>query len=124
MEKQKKDVVYNTKRNRFSENFKRRVLLEFSKGKSPNEALSVFGYDANKFNNNDKKYSSKLIHKWHKELYKNREILFNSWKNIKNTDLQYEINSMADDDEKDFINTYVFEKQEKLNNLLKEKGLL
>ena len=47
----------------FSKSFKRKALLDFSQGIRASEIL--------KKESNDKKYASKLIHKWRKELYQN-----------------------------------------------------
>lgn len=101
MNKQKEyDFTCNSKRTHFSGKFKRLVLLEYAKGKSPQEAFKALGYN---ICSSDKKYCAKLVHKWRNEMYKNRKILFCNFENINNKDLDFEINCLGSDDESDCI---------------------
>ena len=74
-------------------------MLEYSKGKSSDEILNeIIAYS----NTQDKKYASKIIHKWRKEMYSNREILYL----INHGDiesLEYDISSMEQESDEDDI---------------------
>ena len=59
-------IIQKKKRQTFSKQFKRVALIEFTKGKSPDEIFESLGC---KINSNDKKYASKLLHKWRMEFY-------------------------------------------------------
>ena len=89
----------NKTRKEFSRKFKRKVLLEYLKGKKPDKIFSEFGVEFT----NDKKYASKLIHKWKEELYKNFNILALSYINIDKNYSKTEINSIGSDEEEDKI---------------------
>lgn len=86
-------------RNYFTRQFKRMVLLEYSKGKKPAEILEEFGIDLTE----DKKYALKLINKWKKELYKNIKLLSLNYVNINPDFAGKEINTIGKDEEKDDI---------------------
>ena len=75
MDKKDKNYYKILERIHFSKQFKRAVLLEYSRLKKPNSAFEACGFDISKFNLNDKKYSSKLLYKWRNELYNNRHML-------------------------------------------------
>lgn len=108
----------------FSRYFKRRVLLEYARLKKPNEALRACGFDIDSALLIDKKYASKLIHKWRKELYQNHHM--RSFMNCEMTDeaLKREIEFLkSEDDSTDrimemFKNTTEEERLKKLLVLL------
>ena len=77
----------------FSESFKRKALLDFSQGIKASEIL--------KKESNDKKYASKLIHKWRKELYQNPNMLALIYSNIDFSDCFDELKMLGEDDEYD-----------------------
>ena len=70
----KEDVKFNKERKTFSKQIKRKVLLEYAKGKNVNDIVKEYLFeDSDKIK--DEKYASKLIHKWKKEMYNNKEYL-------------------------------------------------
>ncbi len=81
----------------YSKQFKRIALIEYSKGKSPNE---IFEYLSVKLVSKDKKYASKLIHKWRNEFYKNLS-LYTFSSGFDNNLLTYELTSMTESKEAD-----------------------
>ena len=98
-----KEVKLNSSRASFSKRIKRKILLEVAKGKNPNEVLLEYAFLSLEDVTKDKKYAAKLLHKWRRELYENREIL-----NILNHDvtcemLDYEIETMGCDDECEIV---------------------
>ena len=104
-------MLENNKKTRsfFTEKFKRKVLLEYAKGKKPAQILSEFGIPLSQ----DKKYALKLIHKWKGELYKNINLLE---LNLSNLDLNYaqqEIDTIGSDDEEDDILDEILTKNNK-----------
>ena len=86
-------------RKHFTASFKRKVLLEYAKGKKPAEILTVFGVNLT----GDKKYALKLVNKWKNEMYKNMNILNLNFANIDFDYAEDEINSIGVDSEKDDI---------------------
>jgi len=99
-----KDVKINKERIAFSKRIKRKVLLEIAKGKKPQEALLKYLPVAIEEITKDSKYASKLIYKWKKEVYANREMLFLLNHDLDNEMLNEEIETMGKDDEQmDFI---------------------
>ncbi|MBQ8848610.1 MAG: hypothetical protein IJ003_06665 [Candidatus Gastranaerophilales bacterium] len=98
--------IFSCKKNKerisFTKEFKRRALIELSKGKTPEDILN----NATHFDikTSDKKYYSKLMHKWRCELYKNSKfIAFNSiTPSIE--DIKKEIEDIGEDEEFDEIN--------------------
>ena len=97
------EVKFNKERVSFSRSIKRKILLEIANGKNPNKVLMELANIPKEKFNNDKKYATKLIHKWRKEMYENKEIL-----NILNHDLNQkiiedEIVAIGDDKEEDII---------------------
>ena len=89
-----KDVKINSQRVSFSKKLKRKMLLEFAKGKNPKDFLFESAFSSLKDITNDKKYSSKLLHKWKKELYLNKNILSILSHHIDNQMIDYEIENM------------------------------
>ena len=85
------------KKNRvaFLKPFKRTTLLKFAKGEKADDILP--------FNSNDRKYSSKLIHKWKKELYANLKMTSTIFENLEPENYQIEINEIGEDNEYDDV---------------------
>lgn len=104
MNKDKFGCRENFQRISYTKSFKRRALLELVKGKLPQDILKSATKDILSFNTSDKKYFSKLLHKWKKELYcDNRYVFFNSI-DPNDLDLEYELINMHKVDEIDEIN--------------------
>lgn len=101
----KKDFKENSQRLSFSKAFKRRVLLEYSKGKNSDEILNeIIKYS----NTTDKKYASKIVHKWRKEMYLDKEILYlTNHADIES--IEYDIISMTPESDNDDILEEFFE---------------
>jgi len=64
------------KRLYYSKDFKRLALTEVIKGKKLEDVLYSGGYDISALLKNDKKYCSKLLHKWRIEVCKNNEQIY------------------------------------------------
>lgn len=97
------DIKLNNQRITFSKKIKRKFLLEYASGKSPNEIFSDnLNFPLDKISN-DKKYASKLLNKWKQELYDDKEILHFLKNDINNNDIQDEINSLGTDEELNVI---------------------
>ena len=88
----KTDLKDNT-RIHFSKPFKRRALLAYANGKKAKEILNK--------ESSDKKYASKLIHKWRNELYKNPNLIALIYENIDLEHFYEEIDLIGDDFEVD-----------------------
>ena len=113
----KKDVNLEGQRVRFSRKIKRKVLLEVAKGKRAQDVfLECIVSSLNEITS-DKKYVSKLLYKWRKELYENKEFLCLLNHEIDNKMLMDEIKSIGDDAEEDISLDEAFE--ELKENLLK-----
>lgn len=97
----KKEININNQRISFSKNIKRKVLLEVAKGESPENALLKHGLESLKEISEDKKYAAKLLHKWRKEMYENKEILNLLAHNIDKSALKEEIENMGTDEEEE-----------------------
>ena len=93
----------NNQRMSFTKEFKRKALVEFSKGKKAQEVLLDATNDILKIDTTDKKYYAKIMHKWRKELYLNNSML--AFTSIKPSDenLDIEINNIGTDFEEDDI---------------------
>ena len=99
----KKDVNLNTQRVSFSKRIKRKILLEVSKGRKPQEVFLEYAFDSFDEITKDKKYVAKLLYKWRQELYENKEILnFLNYK-IDEKSLKEEISNIGSDDEQDHV---------------------
>lgn len=92
-----KDVKFNNERKTFSKKFKREILLEFIKGENIKNKLLEAAQEKTK----DKKYASKLLHKWKKEFHLNPEamLLLNHEIDIKM--VENEVNSLGLDNEEE-----------------------
>lgn len=99
----KKEVKLNNQRVSFSRKIKRKILLEVAKGKSPQEALLMYAFDSIEEISKDKKYASKLLHKWRKEMYENKEILNFLNHQFSFEMLDCEIDNMGSDEENERI---------------------
>ena len=99
----KKDVNLNTQRVSFSKRIKRKILLEVSKGRKPQDVFLQYAFDSFDEITSDKKYVAKLLYKWRQELYENKEILnFLNYK-IDEQSLKEEIDNLGTDDEEDRV---------------------
>ena len=94
----KNDVKINSQRVSFSKKIKRKMLLEFAKGKNPKDFLLETVFESLVEITKDKKYSSKLLYKWKKELYLNKNIL---------SILSHKVDNQMIDDEIENIDTSV-----------------
>ena len=90
----KQDVKINNQRVSFSKKIKRKMLLEFAKGKNPKDFLLEFVFDSLTNITKDKKYCAKLLHKWKKELYQNKNILSVLSHKIDKQMIEYEIENI------------------------------
>ncbi|MBR1618197.1 hypothetical protein IJ670_08620 [bacterium] len=86
------------KRTTFSDTFKRKAVINYILGKSWSEIFP-------NINSSDKKYSSKLLHKWRIELYSNKEKMYFINQEMTNSALQDEIELMTYDSDTDEIMT-------------------
>ena len=93
----------NSQRISFSKDFKRKVLIELSKGKKAKEIITQAVSNILEIDTNDKKYYSKLIYKWKQELYNNNSLLAFTSINPTIDNLNYEINNIGLDEETDDI---------------------
>lgn len=89
----KEDVKFNKERKTFSKQIKRKVLLEYAKGKNVNNIVKECLFE-NLDKIKDEKYASKLIHKWKKEMYHNKEHLNTQICNPTNEFLDYELDTL------------------------------
>ena len=106
------DNLQNNKiksKNTFSRQFKRKFLLEYSKGKKPNDIFEEFGINLT----SDKKYASKMLHKWKNELYKNPLMLISEYVNLDLSYVNEEITAIGNDFENDDIIKELFTKNNK-----------
>lgn len=100
-------------RKHFSNKFKRKVFLEYIKGRKPVQILTDFRVNLTE----DKKYAVKLIHKWKNELYKNMGQLNLNYMNIDFDYAKTEIDFIGDDSEKDNILDELLTKNNKNSTL-------
>jgi len=117
----KDDIKINKERISFSKQIKRKVLLEVAKGKKPQEAL--FKYLPFSLNDitNDKKYASKLIYKWKKEMYINREVLFLLNHDVSDNAISEEIFSIGEDIEEEInLDNAIEEAKSKFLEIIKK----
>lgn len=91
---QEPDVKLNNERKSFSKTIKRKVLLEYSKGKKVNSIVRELLFENLEEMTNDDKYASKLIHKWRQEYYIHREILNSTLFNPTDEFLEYELENI------------------------------
>jgi len=91
------------KRIRYSKEFKRKALLNIMQGEDALEVLKSSGFDLAQVLKNDKKYVSKIIHKWKKEIYQNKENMYLVNSEITNNILKEEILKLKDENEKDTV---------------------
>ncbi len=83
----------------YPKELKRRAFIEISKGKNLKDFLIQEGFDIEKQLKKNKKYCSKLTHKWKKEFFKHKEMLtLNSYK-LTMEFLKEEINIIGTDAE-------------------------
>lgn len=102
----KQDIKFNSQRITFSKKIKRRVLLEIAKNRKPREVFCEVAFSNIDEVSSDKKYISKLVHKWRKELYNNKAILSILNQEVDINSLDYEIETLLkviSKDEKNYI---------------------
>ena len=93
----------NNKRATFSKRIKREILLEIADGKTPDEVLLKYAPEVIKNNTQDRKYAAKMIHKWKKEMYGNKEMLHILNHKVDKEMLEKEIKSIIVDDDEDIL---------------------
>ena len=98
----------NNQRISFTKEFKRRVLLEVSKGRKPEEIFDEVVAKNFCIETNDKKYYAKLMHKWRKEIYTNHNLLSFSFIEPTNKNLELEIDNLSYIQEIDEVETEFF----------------
>jgi transposase-like protein len=96
-------MMNDKKRTYYSKDFKRKALYEVINGADFEDVLRKFGIDVDSLIKNDKKYCSKLLSKWKKEVYENNEMLYLINSKISNSDIENELRFLVDDDENDCI---------------------
>lgn len=101
MSEKNKDVKLNEKRTTFSKGLKRKILIEITKGVKPEDALLKYAFDSLGDITKDKKYASKLIHKWRKEIYEHKEFLYLINHELDDEALDYEIENLSNEDDDD-----------------------
>lgn len=107
-----------SKRITFPQNIKKLALLEHSKGKRPDEIfLNILNIDT-KTISKDKKYASKLLHKWKKEFIKKEDTIDNI---IYPNNIIKEIKNIKDDVLSDEIASEMENKYEKNVELMNLK---
>ena len=99
----KYDVNLNNERVSFSKRIKRKILLEVAKGAKPKDVFLRYVFSSFDKITTDEKYVAKLLYKWRKELYENKEML-----NFLNYDLNEnilgdEIFNIGEDDDNDSV---------------------
>jgi len=99
----KEDIKQNNKRTSFSRRIKREILLEIADGKKPKEVFLKYAAETLKNKVQDKKYALKMIHKWKKEMYENKEILHILNHKVDKNALYNEINSINIDENEDIL---------------------
>jgi len=100
------------KRIYYDKNFKNLFLYKLSKDENPEKIITENGYDIKNLLLKDKKYLSKLIHKWKKDLLEsNLEIANFKNQNLTSYNLLYEINSSSKENENDILFKTLKEKE-------------
>ena len=85
-------------RYKYTKEQKERILYEISLNKSVDEAFAAIEIDVHKLNTVDEKYKAKLISKWKKELYSNKDNISVLNKNNQLIQLEKEINQFSNED--------------------------
>ena len=98
-----KEIKLNNQRASFTRRIKRKILLEIADGKKPIEVILKYASEVVENNTTDKKYALKLIHKWKKEMYENKEILNILNHKIDNEIIEDEINAINIDENEDIL---------------------
>ena len=99
----KKDVNLNTQRVSFSKRIKRKILLEVAKGRKPQEVFLEYAFKSFDEITTDKKYVAKLLYKWRKEIYENKEMLNFLNYEIDLKSLDDEIDNFGEDESEDHV---------------------
>lgn len=101
-------------RYQYTKEQKERILYEISLNKTIDDAFISIGLDVNKLDVNDEKYKAKLVSKWKKELYSNRENISFLNRNHQLIQLEKEINKNEDD----LISEYYLKDAKNVDNTL------
>lgn len=96
-------IKINEQRISFSKKIKRQILLDVARGYDENETFLRHTQVLLSEITSDKKYVSKILHKWRKELYADREYLKINSYGVDKIMLQDEIKNMGKDEEFDEV---------------------
>ena len=99
----KKDVNLNNERVSFSKRIKRKILLEVAKGEKPKDVFLKYAFSSLDEITTDEKYVAKLLYKWRKELYENKEMLNFLNYDINENILGDEIFNIGEDNDDDCV---------------------
>lgn len=91
---------------RYSKEFKHNAVFEVLKGKKPLDVLLNSGFDISEVIKKDKKYASKLIYKWKKELLKNKANILSA-NILDKSKIENELSNLTDYNETDPIKDYI-----------------
>ncbi len=87
----------------YPKEFKKYALKETIKGRKFEEILRSSGFDIDDLLTKDKKYCSKLYHKWKKEFYKKNELLYFINDKITSQAIEEELEALKNENCKDVI---------------------
>ncbi len=85
-------------RYKYTKEQKERILYEISLNKTSLDAFNSIGINLDKLDITDEKYRAKLISKWKKELYINKDNILILNRNHQNIQLEKEINQKENED--------------------------
>ena len=85
-------------RHKYTKEQKERILYEISLNKTSKDAFNSIGVNLDELDITDEKYRAKLISKWKKELYLNRDNILILNRNHQNIQLEKEINQTENKD--------------------------
>ena len=100
----------NIQRVHLSKSLKRKILLEAARGEKLKDIFLRYDFNPDA---KDKKYLAKLLHKWRKELYKEKEILQINAHKIDKDVLEQEVCYMGTDTEEDIVQVRAIERFKK-----------
>lgn len=98
------------KRTYYPKEFKQFALKEALKGRSFEEILRTSGFEIDDLLKKDKKYCHKLFHKWKKEFYQKKELLYFINGKITAKSLEEEIEILKNETQNDVIMEDIKEK--------------
>ena len=117
------DIKINKKRIHFSHDFKRDALILYTSGLSAYDALLKLGVSVEYLKKDNGKYASKLINKWKKEIYSQKENLYLSSCKLEKKRVLDEIEAIEKGMKNTFFKKDIFEKFEKCKSLYISKSL-